>query len=82
MAAISKIMKIRFNNATFYTDKTKFEELCKGMKVVLDKKIEKGVVSNQSVNSPCCIVTSQYGWTANLYLIMKVQALLDTSTMG
>merc|ERR1719198_960152 len=54
-------------------DKAKFEPLCKVMKVV---------VSNRLVSSPCCIVTSQYGWTANMERIMKAQALRDTSTMG
>merc|ERR1712004_287080 len=60
-------------------DKAKFEGLCKVMKDILDKKV---VVSNRLVNSPCCIVTSQYGWTANMERIMKAQALRDTSTMG
>lgn len=63
-------------------DKTKFENLCKVMKDILDKKVEKVVISNRLVNSPCCIVTSQYGWTANMERLMKAQALRDTSTMG
>uniref|UniRef100_A0A8C7B1V4 Histidine kinase/HSP90-like ATPase domain-containing protein n=1 Tax=Neovison vison TaxID=452646 RepID=A0A8C7B1V4_NEOVI len=62
--------------------KAKFENLCKLMKEILDKKVEKVTISNRLVSSPCCIVTSTYGWTANMERIMKAQALRDNSTMG
>ena len=66
----------------FESDKEKFETLCKIMKDILENKVEKVIVSNRLVNSPCCVVTSQFGWTANMERIMKAQALRDTSTMG
>jgi molecular chaperone HtpG len=36
-------------------DKEKFETLCKVMKDILDKKVEKVLISNRLVSSPCCI---------------------------
>merc|ERR1712096_545155 len=55
----------------FEEAKAKFENLCTVMKEILDKKVEKVLVSNHLVQSPCCIVTSQYGWSANMERIMK-----------
>nr|KAF6444265.1 hypothetical protein HJG59_008565 [Molossus molossus] len=60
----------------------KLQNLCKLMKEILDKKVEKVTISNRLVSSSCCIVTSTYGRIANMEHIMKAQALRDNSTMG
>jgi molecular chaperone HtpG len=57
----------------------KHEEFCKSIKNILDKKIENVIVSNRLITSPCCLVTSEYGWSANMERIMKAQALNNNS---
>jgi len=64
---------------TLEEQKAEFEGLCKLIKEVLADKVEKVIVSNRVVESPCVLVTSEYGWSANMERIMKAQALRDNS---
>merc|ERR1711861_89499 len=43
------------------------------------KKVEKVVMSERVTESPCVLVTGEYGWTANMERIMRAQALRDNS---
>jgi len=66
----------------FETVKKDFEKVCTHIKSVLGDEVEKVVVSNRLDSSPCVLVTSEYGWTANMQRIMKAQALRSNDQMS
>ena len=48
-----------------------FKKVTDWMKEVLGEKVEKVVVSKRMTDSPCILVTSKGGWSANMEKLMK-----------
>merc|ERR1719263_2757179 len=58
--------------------KTSFEGFCKKMKEILGDKVEEVLIGDRMVDSPASLVTTEYGWSANMQRIMKAQVLRDS----
>ena len=43
-----------------------YTELCTVVKDALGDKVEKVIVSNRITDSPCVLVTGQFGWSSNM----------------
>ena len=52
-----------------------FEKFTKLIKDILSDKIEKVTVSHRLTDTPCVLVTGEYGYSANMERIMKAQTL-------
>ncbi|KAA8537510.1 hypothetical protein F0562_027118 [Nyssa sinensis] len=60
--------------------KESFKELTKWWKGALaSENVDDVKLSNRLANSPCVVVTSKYGWSANMERIMQSQTLSDAS---
>eukprot|EP00899_Mesostigma_viride_P016157 jgi/Mesvir1/24542/Mv21880-RA.1 len=56
-----------------------FKPLTKWWKEQLGSDLEAVKLSDRLSESPCVVVTSKYGWSANMERIMRAQALTDES---
>jgi len=72
-----EINKDEDEKKAFEEKKAAFEPLCKKMKEILGDKVEEVLVGDAMVESPAQLVTTEYGWSANMQRIMKAQVLRD-----
>jgi molecular chaperone HtpG len=71
-----KLVNVTKHNDLFVVTNTEMEEnICKKMAEILKNDVDKVIVSTRLEKEPCCLVSSEYGWSANMERIMKAQTL-------
>jgi len=67
------------DSVKFEALKTEYKDFTEFLKKTYGDKVEKVTISNRVSQSPCVLVTSQYGWSANMQRIMNAQTFSDAS---
>jgi len=62
--------------------KEEFDELAKKMKDVLGDKVQNINISTRIIDSPCCLLTDDNGYSANMQRILKAQALNNNDMLN
>jgi len=60
---------------------TALKDVTDFIKAALGEKVEKVSVSTRLTDSPCALVTSKFGWSANMERIMRTQTMGDPRAM-
>lgn len=76
------LVDISKDNTLFQTDADTCGDACKLIMDTLGEKLEKVVVSSRLGDAPCCIVSTKYGWGANMERVMKSQSLSTNHHFG
>jgi HSP90 family molecular chaperone len=58
-----------------------YKDVLSFLKESLGERVEKVTVSTRLLDSPCALVTSKFGWSANMERIMKTQTMGDARQM-
>jgi len=75
-------LKLEGEEEKFKNLKEEYEPLCDYLKEVLDEKVSKVQISNKLTKTPSALVSSTYGYSANMERIFKAQALRDQRYMS
>lgn len=78
-----KLTSCAKTNSNFnVNNQEEFVKLIEKIKIILANDIENVLVSTRLGKSPCCVVSGQFGWTANMQRIVNAQALGDSTMNG